>query len=293
MPEATIFARRNKMPSLNKGPFSHPGLVLSRLLDKQKCPGSKKELIDAAIQAQSKTHSLYEAAFIRRFQSLPSHSSTFLLSTPPTQRIAVGLGIESPLGVGLRLHHLYGTPLIPGSALKGLAASYCRQALANDTDQVELNRVVTEEVNGTTRRRTGLTYGALFGDQNSAGFIDFLDAWIHPDSLTQPGEGLLRDVITPHHQDYYGGKTYKATPLTQERKLAGQRVPPTDFDSPVPVPFLSVRGTFQFAVVWNGDPNCADAKGWLSWAAELLTNALADWGVGGKTSSGYGRLVPP
>lgn len=257
-----------------------------------------QDVVNGATEAQRELQPLYQAAFESREARWKAHATQrpiqfFHRSTPPTQRIAVGLGIESPLGVGLRLHHLYGTPLIPGSALKGLAASYCRQALANDTDQLELNRNVQETIDGKSRRRTGLTYGTLFGDQHGAGYVEFLDAWIHFDSLTNQEEGLLLDVLTPHHQDYYGGKTYTPTELTKSRKLAGQRVPPTDFDSPVPVPFLSVRGTFQFAVIWNGDPADPDADDWLNWTRDVLTAALADWGVGGKTSSGYGRLVPP
>jgi CRISPR-associated protein Cmr6 len=32
---------------------------------------------------------------------------------------------------------------------------------------------------------------------------------------------------------------------------------------------------------------------WTEFAGRLLRDALEQWGVGGKTSAGYGRLVPP
>jgi len=38
-------------------------------------------------------------------------------------RMIVGLGDESVLETSIMLHHTYGVPYIPGSALKGLAAS--------------------------------------------------------------------------------------------------------------------------------------------------------------------------
>ena len=60
--------------------------------------------------------------------------------------------------------------------------------------------------------------------------------------------------------------------------------------SPTPVPFLSVTGRFRIAVSWAGPETSAAGK-WIDLAISLLTAVLADWGVGGKTSSGYGRRV--
>src|SRR5579885_2650459 len=39
-------------------------------------------------------------------------------------RLIVGLGIDSVIETGIALHHTYGVPYLPGSALKGLTASY-------------------------------------------------------------------------------------------------------------------------------------------------------------------------
>ena len=81
------------------------------------------------------------------------------------------------------------------------------------------------------------------------------------------------DVMTPHHPKWLDGEK-----------------PPTDFDSPVPVPFVSVRGKFRVAVSWHG-PMSEKAACWTELGFDLLTEALREWGVGGKTSSGYGRLL--
>jgi hypothetical protein len=89
------------------------------------------------------------------------------------------------------------------------------------------------------------------------------------------GMPIVLDVMTPHHPKWLDGS-----------------VPPTDFDSPIPVPFLSVAGQFYMAVSWHG-PASDQAKNWTELALSLLRDALKDWGIGGKTTSGYGRLTLP
>jgi CRISPR-associated protein Cmr6 len=74
--------------------------------------------------------------------------------------------------------------------------------------------------------------------------------------------------MTPHHGKYY---------LTPEANA------PTDFDDPNPVTFLSVTGKFRLAV------SCQNQE-WADFTLKLLKAALKDWGIGGKTSSGYGRM---
>ena len=59
--------------------------------------------------------------------------------------------------------------------------------------------------------------------------------------------------------------------------------PPTR-DSPNPVGFITVRPGAQFLLAVTGP----DA--WRDRAMQLLLEALENWGVGGKTSAGYGRL---
>jgi hypothetical protein len=109
----------------------------------------------------------------------------------------------------------------------------------------------------------------MFGATEDAGFITFHDAWITPSSLNG---SLVREVITPHHKDYY---------MPKDVRLA-----PTDFDSPVPVTFLAVKGEFEIRVNCDGG---VKGKDWEDLALELLRQALENWGVGGKTNSGYGR----
>lgn len=128
-------------------------------------------------------------------------------------RMAVGLGEDSVLETSVTLHHTYGVPYIPGSALKGLAASFARQYLGDDW------QADTE------------AYKIVFGVTDTAGYVVFFDA------LPLPGAKLLHpDVITVHHEGYY----------------QKGNAPPADWDNPNPVPFLSATGKYLVALAGPG-----------------------------------------
>lgn len=122
----------------------------------------------------------------------------------------------------------------------------------------------SREHGDTNWQQSGSAYETVFGAMSGAGYVTFLDA------LPVPGTWkLLSDVMTVHHRDYYGG--------------TGDA--PADWDDPTPVQYLSVRGTFVIAVLAQ-----AGATDWAEQALGILKLALSQTGVGGKTSSGYGRL---
>ncbi len=286
---ADIQACRNPIGSLWRDPdnlskmAAHAGLLLSRYLEKQddKVKDGKKDkdenrpirnLLEAARKATLRANEIYEPAYRRWASSLenlglPSSTGVFSVSG----RMAIGLGGESVLETGLTLSHTYGTPLIPGSALKGLAAHYCDRVwgIGNSEFKKTLEETDTE---GKKQKRAGKYFTELFGTQDDSGHIIFHDAWITPESL-QPDKGLRLDVMTPHHGKYYSGENNSA---------------PTDFDDPNPVLFLSITGDFLLAVSFDvpGDEN----RQWAELSLELLSQALGEWGIGGKTSSGYGRM---
>jgi CRISPR-associated protein Cmr6 len=254
----------------------HPGLLLQRYLDTPIDPDKRKYLVDerkkllcAAIEAAKSGPciDLYKAAYERWDEAFPRDGWHRSAELATARRLAVGLGAANMLEVGLRLHHTYGTPVIPGSALKGLTSHYCHDVWGQRGDESapQDNRLF---------RRGESHHRLLFGTTDDGGVITFHDAWITPRSLR---EGALRlDVMTPHHLKW---QTNAALP--------------TDFDGPVPVSFLSVAGSFAVRLSWSGPattpPDRIDA--WTALAMRLLCEALKDWGGGGKTRSGYGRLV--
>jgi len=211
-----------------------------------------------SIASAERAADVYRQAF-SRWQQM--HSSLGSIWQPVQTRgsIAIGLGIESPLEVGLRLHHTYGVPVIPGSALKGLSAFYCQRVWGTKDSAFGSH---------------GAHYQFLFGTEDQAGMLTFDDAWIDPASLKGC---LVSDVLTPHQRKYYGGSA-----------------PPSDTDDPVPISFLTVKGKFWLALRCEGADPALDARSiagsWQTLAKQLLLEALEKEGVGGKTRSGYGRL---
>jgi CRISPR type III-B/RAMP module RAMP protein Cmr6 len=170
-------------------------------------------------------------------------------------RMVVGLGGESVLETDLTLHHLYGIPYIPGSALKGLTRGYVVGEVFPSKDIEQDNEIVKQ----------------VFGSQEHAGTVVFFDAM-----PVGPKIGFALDIMNSHYPNYYG-----------EKKL------PTNDQNPNPVTFLTVTDTtFVFALAPRRPRNEQDlkdvelAKGWLQ-------TALGKYGVGGKTSAGYGffRIV--
>jgi len=64
------------------------------------------------------------------------------LTLKPDWRLIVGLGNESIYETSMTLHHIYGFPYIPGSAIKGVTRNY----YINDIyDRIRLNNV--EQIN--------------------------------------------------------------------------------------------------------------------------------------------------
>lgn len=247
----------------------HAGLLLDKYLQDADAPQAAPDLHDAAIKAVASCKIAYQLAFTRWQKASGAcypAGQTLRATLTTRDRLAIGLGNASPFEVGLTLDHTYGLPFLPGSSLKGLAAAHASQAWAvNDAGWKE---------------KTGEYHSFVFGDTTQAGCIDFFDAWICPESVN--GTTLVPDVTTPHHSAYYQAGDTDQTPAA-------------DWDSPVPVSFLTVNKGIKFELVLGCDlvaENDAEREtisGWLKIVSELLREALQHRGIGGKTSSGYGR----
>lgn len=210
-------------------------------------------------------------------------------------RLLIGHGNPSASDIGLSLHHTWGVPIIPGSAVKGLLAHYV-DAVYGPTDpalppwEQQSNELVRFDFKGLTwnENRNIVKYGPgryfreVFGSPDAAdddelrkhgeaagassGCVVFHDALYVPDGIDMP---LALDVITVHHKEYY--------------RSAGE-LWPNDYDSPNPISFLSVKPKVKLLFALSG------RNDWTALARKLLEEALRIWGVGGKTSSGYGRI---
>jgi CRISPR-associated protein Cmr6 len=108
-----------------------------------------------------------------------------------------------------------------------------------------------------------------------AGEILFHDALWVP---ARPGAGpmLARDVLTVHQRRYY--------------ESDGEEWP-GDFDDPNPVSFLTVAPGSCFLVALELASGVTGGRALLERAGRYLTEALKEWGLGGKTAAGYGHFA--
>jgi len=183
---------------------------------------------------------------------------TAQFTASPDWRMVVGLGAAHVLETTTTLHHLYGFPVIPGSALKGLARAYAETVLGKGPNDEELVAIC-----GTAPRVTPM----------KAGNVVFFDA------VPSTSPRFKLDVMNPHYGDYYGKK-----------KRRGQEIPPADYLSPVPVYFLTVERTEFLFTVAARRPEAGDL---VKIASEWLQGGLQELGVGAKTTAGYGYMEVP
>lgn len=224
----------------------------------------------------------YQRAF-ERWKASFGAPADVVVEVESVSRLLVGHGLGSATDVGLMLHRTWGVPVIPGSALKGLLAHWVDAVHGPEPGKNEPDRLPFAGVEWQGRRIVlgpGAVYRALFGapeaDEEAPGrpntarrgLVSFHDAlWVPNTPSATP---LAIDVLTVHQKRYYDS-------------MGGS--PPVDWDDPNPVTFLSVRPHARFLLALSGPAE------WTGLAKALLLEALADWGVGGKTAAGYGRLV--
>jgi len=176
-------------------------------------------------------------------------TATSVLLTP-MWRVVVGHGEDTAHETSLTMSPTYGFPILPGSALKGVAASWAR-AVHGDELPAEVVRLF-----GTPR--PGVDADAA---QGSVAVLDALPV--------QPPRVVV-DVLTPHVKPYY-----------DQDPPGVPKEPPAEYHNPVPVRFLAV-GQTPFRS-WLLGPS-EDVERF----AELLKAGLDDLGIGGKTAAGYG-----
>lgn len=260
-------ARRAKLANLGRNATTHAGLWWDKYLPHQNDQNVPDQTL-AGVRAEHikqleriETPRGYTEALERWKTLLERDPDTVLGEARAQGRLVIGIGDKGALEVGLRLHHTWGVPYLPGSALKGVAAAAAHKLLEDE-------RWRRGEGGGDLHR-------FLFGTTDEAGAVEFLDALWQPDGGTLP---IHLDVMTVHHADYY---------------QTGNS-PPSDTDSPNPVSFASISGTYLVGVTarvgrWTPDER-EDRDGWVDVALRLLALGLEKLGIGAKTNAGYGRM---
>ncbi|MDQ2885186.1 MAG: type III-B CRISPR module RAMP protein Cmr6 [Chloroflexota bacterium] len=198
---------------------------------------------------------LAEGAY-RRWLSVTAATGAQYFRAVTAGRAVVGMGGDTVLEADLALHALYGLPFIPGSALKGVTRAYVTGEVA------EHSSTRLAEDDALVRR--------IFGSQAAGGSVVFFDALPH-----QGRFALALDIINTHYPLYYS-----------------EQQPPTNDQQPDLFTFLTVTDTvFAFALAPR-HPIQNEARDDVALTSQWLQEALQEYGVGGKTSAGYGYFKP-
>ncbi len=194
-------------------------------------------------------------------------------------RMVIGLGASHPEETSILLHHIYGIPYLPGSAVKGVTRNFTilefatenREDVNNikkfleDNEELKRNEELKKKIENYKieenigKRITAKEAKQIFGTQKEEGKIIFLDAY--PENLK-----IGIDVMTPHFPMYYSSNE-----------------PPADWQTPVPIPFLCVEEGSIFKIFLLSNDNNLLEK-----AALLVKKALEELGIGAKRMVGYG-----
>lgn len=187
-------------------------------------------------------------------------------SAKPEWRVVTGLGGASVYETSITLHHLYGFPFFPGSAVKGVTRSWLvAECFAGDEKEAGQDEGILR------------LFGGKKGDQSQRGSVIFFDSF----PLENPE--IEVDIMTPHNTEYYGSKN-KA---------------PADYHEPHPIPFLTVgkKTAFRFTLAIRPEDNVEIKSGVfagkkvLDVARRELEKALREQGIGAKTAVGYGFMA--
>jgi len=190
-------------------------------------------------------------------------------------RLVIGLGASHPQETSMTLHHIYGVPYIPGSAIKGVTRHWAvlkfvdsnRKDNEKFEDAIKRIAEALESGDDLNIEVDGITFKDLieiFGTQKQQGKVIFFDSYPVGDIK------LKIDIMNPHYPKYYAGEE-----------------PPTDWQNPVPLKFLTVENT-KF-IFYLSSKNKYDPYGeLLKKAQKILAEALKNYGIGAKTSLGYG-----
>ena len=231
--------------------------------------------------------------FFRNYEETTITYKSKIVTMKTKSRLVVGLGDESVYEISIRLHRNYGVPYIPGSALKGVAKHYAIHRLAENLVECEngdffkhagsVQNSVEEpddsKVSGDVKSLSFEIDGVemtfedirrIFGTQRWVGEVVFFDAFPTPEQLKSKPI-LELDIMNPHYQPYY-----------QHGEAPG------DWHSPTPIFILTVPKGFEF--IFSLAPREAGDGEIVEKAEVLLREVLQRFGVGAKTSLGYGRF---
>jgi CRISPR-associated protein Cmr6 len=274
------------------------------------------DLVDAPIKPNSRIDERILKAFRKRWQQrlewyCQRGYEVRSFQTQPTWRFVVGLGAAHVLETGITLHRLFGLPIIPGSALKGVARSQALFQLAE-----KLGVPILSPTEATARAKKGILTplekleAVILSQEDEEAQKTLLSQLLRDNAVPEDAPlrrsnlQSLREMWQPFLEVF--GSTERAgsvifldaVPMKSPNfqldimnphypnyyRTQGQN-PPADWESPNPVFFLTVSETpYLFAIAARSE----QGNRLLGFAENWLKGALKELGIGAKTSADYG-----
>ncbi len=250
IPERSVAAWR----TFNAIRPANPGLIFDRFMPEVTNDNAKYDGLKDVQNAATRADEQLLRDWNGRWEGLAKAANAgngSIFNMAADWRFITGLGRKGPLEVGFTFHR-YGFPLIPGSSVKGVARAWALLSGGQAETAPDFQTI--------------FGYATDSDEGGAAGHAIFLEA------IPKTLPALDIDIMNPHYPRYYQGDEF-----------------PTNWQSPVPVRFLTVAaGTvFRFAVGWRGAYNKTQHDLAVTW----LKNGLMELGAGAKTSAGYGYFI--
>jgi len=232
------------------------------------------------------------------------------LSLTLSWRLVVGLGAASVYETSMTLHHIYGIPYLPGSAIKGITRSYRILCMAEDLknpndyyervallekflerfDLVEKNvfpkweEVKELKVSSPQDKNKKVEFSEQFYKSLEAKQVELREFQLIFGTQNKQGCIIFFDSFPEHFEIKYDIMNPHYGPYYTEKK------PPADYYNPTPIPFLvleNAKFTFYLGTK-NRLISSEEKENLLNSTKEWLRNALTSYGIGAKTALGYG-----
>ena len=224
-----------------------------------------KALVNLVAGYSNDTFKLYNHAFRSWQQDLNNDPEVLSFSMITSAPMVVGVGEQNVHEFGITLQAPWATPVIPGSALKGVISSFAHSQGGADWHK----GIMATSKNGLSPN-SGTHALNLFGGTDAqneafAGLVDFFPAWWIP----TPKSPFIEDIINVHNRSYYqNGEAW-----------------PDGTDSPVPNKFIVIKPGDSFLFAFRGP------SAWIELTKKISQQAAENQGFGAKTRLGYGRLI--
>ncbi len=212
-------------------------------------------------------------------QSLPETHTRSIQATLAS-RLLINLTGSVLESAGIALEHACGIPIIPGSAVKGAVRRAAIASMLECTEEKKLELMMDflaifgySQIDLEPDSDLARVLGSDALRELCQGYSDRKGQVCFLQSVPIEPVNICEEVLTPHHSQY----------------MAGNINEPTDDETPTPIFFPAVecdgKGAYNFVLYAPKHPELLDK------AEEWLTLAIILFGIGAKTSSGYGYFT--